>query len=311
MLRQYTLHNLLGEGGYSKVYKCTDSIGIRYACKVMPKAKNRRCRIQQEIMNMKTLHFSPKIVHLVDCGEDDDCYYIIQELCRGGSVNDYICKYNYGENLIASIIRGTARGLCHMHENGLIHRDIKGSNIFFGDLSEDADVKIGDLGLSLEVNEKIVVVDELVGTPFFMSPENLLQRYEFKSDIWSVGVMAYNLLCGKMPFTDRAHPVSPRITQVWKSILHDTPNMECGKWVNISNEAKDFISLCLQKEAHLRPSARECLTHPWLTSTDINDRFKGQPLECQPFQYEHLSLMRAQTLKHPTFPSIYELPTKT
>lgn len=307
MLRQYTLHNLLGEGGYSKVYKCTDTIGIRYACKMLPKNKNRRYRIQQEILNMKRLQFSPKLVDLVDCGEDDEFYYIIQELCRGGSVTEYIRKYEYGENLIASIVRGTARGLCHMHEKGIIHRDIKSSNIFFGDLSEDADIKIGDLGLSIEVDQTRVEVNELVGTPLFMSPENLRQTYEFKSDIWSMGVMAFNLLSGRMPFTDKEHPNNPRVTQVWKSVLFDKPDLNCGKWVNISDNAKDFITMCLQKETSARPTAIECLSHPWLTSTDINDRFKGQPLQCQPFHYDELSIMRAQTLHPPPLPDMFDI----
>jgi calcium-dependent protein kinase len=296
MISKYTLHNVLGEGGYSKVYKCTDNIGIRYACKVLPKNINKRHRIQREILHMQMLKFSPKVVHIVDCGEDENSYYIIQELCRGGSVNQYISKCDYGENMISSVVRGTTRGLCHMHENGIIHSDIKTNNIFFGDLSEDADIKIGDFGLSIQARGDVTLVDDIVGTPYYLAPENLSHKYCFTSDVWGLGVMAYNLLCGKMPFNDKQNPLKPSMSRLWNSILFGTPDMSCGKWTNISEDAKDFIRLCLEKDPKARPSAKDCLTHPWLTKTDINDRFKGQPLDYEPFKYEEELLMNAQTI---------------
>ena len=90
MIGKYTLHNKLGEGGYSTVFKCTDSIGIRYACKVMEKQKNKRNRVTKEVLTMKMMRHSPKIVRYVDACEDATSYYIIQEWCRGGSVYDYM-----------------------------------------------------------------------------------------------------------------------------------------------------------------------------------------------------------------------------
>lgn len=297
MYNHYVLHNRLGEGGYSTVHKCTDNIGIRYVCKILPKNKNTRDRVHKEIEIMKQLNESPKIVRYHDAGENDDAYYIIQEWCRGGNVKDYITEFNsYAENTIASIVRGVLRGLIHMHDKNIIHCDIKSSNILLGDKTEDADVKIADLGTAMHIDEDILHVDSLVGTPWFLAPENLSHIYTKTSDVWSLGVMTYQLLTGRMPFNDFEHPTNPRVPTIWKSILMDKPQMEGKRWIHVSQDAKDFIQLCLIKDHRNRPSPRQCLEHVWLTKSDCNDRFKGKPLNCQPFIYENDGLMNACTL---------------
>lgn len=299
MFGQYTLHQKLGDGGYSTVFKCTDSLGIRYACKVLPKDKNKRVRVQQEIHLMKLLKDSPKIVRFVEAGEDDNAFYIVQELCRGGAVKDYISVHgdSYGENAVASIVRGTLRGLVHMHTLGIIHRDIKSGNIMLGDLSDDADVKLGDLGTAVLSDLDIVEVNDLVGTAFFMAPENLIHRYHVKSDIWSVGVLAYQLLSGTMPFNDKQNPYTPSLNEIWKAILLNEPNTVGRRWDTVGDDAKDFLKLCLCKEYQGRPTAVEGLQHPWLTKTDCMDRFTGTPLTCKPFMFEDIPIMNAQTLQ--------------
>ena len=297
MFGQYTLHQKLADGGYASVYKCTDTIGIRYACKKLPKNKNKRNRITQEIFVMKSLIKSPKIVKFVDAGEDNEHYYIVQEWCRGGSVQDYVKQYpDYGENTVASIVRGTLRGLYHMHERGIIHCDIKAGNVFLGDNSEDADVKIGDMGTAIITKLKVVEVDDLIGTPWFMAPENLNHKYHTTSDIWSLGVMTYQLLSGKLPFNDKSNPSNPSVSLIWKSILTEEPILTGRRWDSISEDAKDFVRMCLEKDYMKRPSSYECLQHPFLTKTDCNDRFKGIALQCEPFKYENEAQMYAMTI---------------
>ena len=296
MFGKYILHEKIGDGGYSSVYKCTDDIGIRYAVKCLPKDKNKRVRVQQEIQVMKMLKKSPKIVRFVDAGEDDESYYIVQEWCRGGDVKSYLSNQDtYVENSVASVARGALRGLIHMHELGIIHCDIKAGNIMVGDTSADADVKVGDMGTAIiaELGEE-VEVDQLVGTPWFMSPENL--SYHVKSDIWSLGVMVYQLLSGNMPFNDHDNPYNPSVAKIWKGILYEEPKMTSRKWNDVSEEAKDFVRKCLTKDYKQRPSAVECLSHEWLTKTDCNDRFRGTPLKCQPFKFEDSPLMNAKTI---------------
>jgi calcium-dependent protein kinase len=302
-MKQYTLHHKLGEGGYASVYKCTDDIGIRYACKILAKQKNKRYRVENEINAMKRMAFSCKVVKLIDACENADNYYIIQEWCRGGTVKDYIdIHYNrklniFGENTVASFIRGTLRGLHHMHTEGIIHRDIKAANILLDDTSEDANVKIGDMGTALIIDTEQTTTPDFVGTPWFMAPETLKSEWKTQSDIWSVGVFAYHLLSGVIPFNDINNPYNPRIHAIWRSILFDELDFSTKHWKDVSQEAKDFVKLCLVKDYIARPSAQECLRHEWLTKTDVNDRFKGKPLKCKPFNFEENTLMKAQTLE--------------
>lgn len=292
MIRGYRLHEKLGSGGYSTVYKCTDTIGIRYACKVLPKDKTKRERITKEISIMKHMLHSPKVVRFIDACEDETSFYIIQEWCRGGSVHDYCKNFDtYGENTVSSIIRGTLRSLCHMHEKGIIHADVKAGNVLLGDSSEDADVKLCDFGTSVILYDNdFIIVDDLRGTPTSMAPENLSSKYHVASDIWSLGVMTHYLLSGSMPFCDKTFPSSPRLQEIWKNILQHQPSLQGKRWDVISEDAKDFVRICLQKNYKDRPSAYECLQHEWLRKTDCTNRFTGTPIQCKPFAYEEKAM---------------------
>jgi serine/threonine protein kinase len=105
------------------------------------------------------------------------------------------------------------------------------------------------------------------------------------------------LLSGKMPFNDHQSPFSPSLSKIWKEILSNEPKMTSSRWNSVSDDAKDFIQKCLTKDYQHRPSAMELLNHPWLTQTDCNDRFKGKPLQCQPFKYEDMTMMKAKTIQ--------------
>lgn len=297
-MNKYFLQDKLGDGGYSSVHRCVDTVGIRYICKVLPKDKNKRVRVQNEVRILKMLSFSTKVPRIVDALEDDSAFYIIQEWCRGGPVQEYVSVYDkYSENTVASIIRGVLRGLHHIHGTGIIHRDIKASNILLADKSEDAEVKICDFGSAVHYDFDEVETDDLNGTPWFMAPESLSHKITPKSDVWSMGVMAYQLLTGRMPFNDRKNPRSPSVSLIWKSILEEEPSWDSKYWGQVSPDAKDFVKACLQKSVEARPSVMECLAHPWLAGTECTDRFKGQPLSVKPFIFEDASLMNAHTYK--------------
>lgn len=297
-MNKYFLHEKLGDGGYSAVHRCTDSVGIRYVCKVLPKDKNKRVRVQNEVQILKLLSFSTKVPRIIEALEDDNAFYIVQEWCRGGPVQEYVSVYNkYSENTVASIIRGVLRGLHHIHETGIIHRDIKASNILLADKSEDAEVKLCDFGSAVLYDFEEVETTDLNGTPWFMSPESLSHKITPKSDVWSMGVMAYQLLTGRMPFNDWKNPRTPSVSMIWRSILDEEPSWSPKYWGHISPQAQDFVKACLQKSLDARPSVMECLSHPWLANSECTDRFKGQPLSVKPFVFEDASLMNAQTYK--------------
>lgn len=301
-MHRYILQEKLGSGGYSTVYKCTDNVGVRYACKVLPMSKNKRNRVQSEIKILKTLANTTRVAKIVDACEDAESFYIIQEWCKGGDIKQYIGNGNkdrYAENTVASIVRGTLRCLYHVHANGIIHRDVKGSNILFADKTEDAEIKLVDFGAAL-INSgnqnSIVESSDIVGTPWFMSPEALGHMYSYKSDIWSVGVLAYQLLCGNMPFNDRENLSNPSMAALFRSIFTDSVSFTGDSWKDISDEAKNFITKCLNKDPNWRPSAEQALNHQWLTQSDCSDRFRGQSLECMPFHYDDMTFMETKSI---------------
>lgn len=142
----------------------------------------------------------------------------------------------------------------------------------------------------------VVEVDDCAGTPLFMAPETLSHKYCCGSDIWSLGVMTYQLLCGRMPFTDRDDPMNPALSKIWFSILHLEPQFNSKAWMNISDEAKDFVSACLVKNHKERVTLSQCLEHAWLTKTDCDDRFIGPALKCEPFKYDD-GFLNANSIK--------------
>jgi calcium-dependent protein kinase len=293
-MNKYILHEKIGTGGYSTVFRCTDNIGIRYACKVLSKTTNKRSCVQQEVDILQKLQYSTKIPRLVEALEDDNSFYIVQEWCKGGQLKEYVAKHDlYGENTVASIARGVLRGVCHIHQSGIIHRDIKAGNILFADKGPDAEVKIVDFGAAINND---VYVSNMVGTPWFMPPEAMQSIYTPSSDVWSIGVLIYQLLSGNMPFNDKNNKYNPSLQALWYSILMDDPSFKSKSWINISDNAKDFVKMCLNKCHKERPSAVECLQHPWLTSTDCEDRFSGIQLSCTPFKYESGSCMNTRSI---------------
>lgn len=282
----YHLQSKIASGSKSSVYRCIDDIGIRYACKKMPKTLNKRYNVQNEIDTMRKLSYSTRVVKLVDVVEDTDNFFIIQELCRGGTIRDYLGHQpSYGEKTIASIIRGVLRSLYHIHYMNILHRDIKPENVLLTDNSADAVVKICDMGLSIfnKFTDDRLSTAKMAGTPLYMSPESLQQEYGTKSDIWSVGVMTYNLLSGQFPFNDKDNHSQPSVHKIWYAILNEDPLMTSSRWDNVSVEAKDFVYWLLQKSHVDRPTIKEALNHSWLLQSDCEDRFIGPPLKCTEF----------------------------
>jgi calcium-dependent protein kinase len=164
------------------------------------------------------------------------------------------------------------------------------------DPSDDAEVRLIDFGAAIWCKGETVECSDLIGTPWFVSPEGLGHTFTFKSDVWSVGVLTYQLLSGKMPFNDIQNPTNPSLNVIFRMIFTHDPTYDKGVWTDISEDAKDFISKCLNKDYTQRPSAIEALDHPWLTKTDCNDRFTGTPLVCSPFICDDGTIMHARTM---------------
>ena len=202
----------------------------------------------------------PNIIKFYETYHDKYFFHIVMELCQGKEVFDKIANHGYmPEKKVVNIIFKVLLAIAHCHSRGITHRDLKPENILFESLKPDAEIKLIDFGLSRKYakDEKMHTV---LGTPYYVAPEVLKGEYDEKCDIWSIGAMTYLMLCGDPPFTGSSN------NEIFKKIIKNDLKFNPYKWKNISDNAKDFVKLCLKKNASERPSASKAVEHKWFTN---------------------------------------------
>ena len=248
----------LGRGAFGSVYRSLnwttgETVAIKQVRLVdMPKAELNV--IMQEIDLLKHLHH-PNIVKYHDSLKSADSLYIVLEYCENGSLHQ-ICK-NFGkfpENLVSLYSQQVLQGLLFLHEQGVIHRDIKGANIL---TTKEGLVKLADFGVATK--QTGLAEGSVVGTPYWMAPEVIeLAGATTASDIWSLGCTVIELLDGKPPY----HKLAP-MPALFRIVNDDHPPLPEG----CSPLVRDFLMQCFQKDPNLRVSAKKLLKHPWIVST--------------------------------------------
>ncbi|KAL7568591.1 hypothetical protein ACA910_002702 [Epithemia clementina (nom. ined.)] len=181
---------------------------------------------------------------------------IVMEYCSGGDLNTRSpCSNEYEAKMIVAKI---VEAVNYLHLLGIIHRDIKHENIMFESTAPDAEIKLIDFGLAQRYGKNERFHDK-VGTVYTMSPQVIKGDYDKQADIWSIGVVTYELLVGHFPFwADTRKAIAQKI-------VAGKYSMEGKTWKHISAEAKDFIKKCLQMEPSLRYTADEALKSAWLS----------------------------------------------
>ncbi len=222
---KYEIQGVLGTGGMGVVYKGWDpSIARAVAIKSINKSSHQGgeldgalSRFRQEAQAVGRL-VHPRIVQIYDYIEDDQGAHIVMELVNGQTLKQLLDqKIHYGIADVGIIIRQILDGIGYAHENGVVHRDIKPSNIL---INEDGRIKINDFGIAHIEASELTQVGDLLGTPHYMSPEQCMGTdVDGLADLFSIGVIAYELLTGSKPFTGNfasvmnqvinAHPVNP------------------------------------------------------------------------------------------------------
>lgn len=266
---KYVLKDLLGTGAFSQVRlaEVKDDPSHVVAIKIIDKKalKGKEDSLENEIKVLRRLRH-PNIVQLLDTYEDIERVYLVIELVTGGELFDRIVeKGSYTEKDAADLIRQVLEAVDYMHDQGVVHRDLKPENLLYFSQDEDSKIMISDFGLSKMEDSGIMAT--ACGTPGYVAPEVLAQKpYGKAVDVWSIGVIAYILLCGYPPFYDEND------ANLFAQILKGEFEFDSPYWDEISDSAKDFIRQLMCVDVEKRYTCKQSLRHPWICGNAASDR---------------------------------------
>ena len=243
----------IGKGSFSRVYKGY-KVGLPdklYAIKKMEYDPDNH-RLKKEIEVMKNISH-PNIVKLYDVIYQEDSMYLILEYCKNGDLSKYLKNRPLKEEYAQKYLRQMVSALKYLISKNIIHRDLKPHNILVNDNYE---LKISDFGFA-RYFETNTLVDTLCGSPLYMAPEIMKNKnYTIKSDLWSVGIILYEMLTGYPPYKVKT------IYNLIKSI--DQNQIKLPKHISISDECYDLLFKLLVKEPENRIDWEHFFEHPWL-----------------------------------------------
>jgi len=264
MMDFYTKGKRLGAGKFGVTILCTEiATGQHYACKCISKCVSQKTldMVQREIdiLWWISLREHPNIISIKDVFEDHLYIYIVMELCEGGMVYDRMNEneITFGEPRVAQMIKDIVCAIEVCHSFGIVHRDLKPKNLMFQTKDKDSAIKIIDFGLA-QVFEQDEVLIDVVGTPFYLAPEVIKHNHGPKADIWSIGVILFDMLLGLVPVSGNTS------TETDKDITETGYEFDVDPLSCISEGAKDLLQKMLNVNVNERLSASDVLKHPWI-----------------------------------------------
>eukprot|EP01060_Flectonema_neradi_P002245 TRINITY_DN11366_c0_g2_i1.p1 TRINITY_DN11366_c0_g2~~TRINITY_DN11366_c0_g2_i1.p1 ORF type:complete len:480 (+),score=66.47 TRINITY_DN11366_c0_g2_i1:83-1441(+) len=270
----YSLIEEIGRGHYSVVHRCERKDGEKFAAKVILKGTevvDIMDEIRREVELLKEVKGHEHITTIEDSFESENELIIIMDLMEGGMLFDQIVRQkHYSETSAAVVLRNLLSALKHMHERGIAHRDLKPENIMLTVKSDITHCKIVDFGFAEKCPPNL---SKCCGTPLYIAPEILNcglfktgDEYGLECDMWSLGVIAYILLCGYPPFRGRS------TNEQFKAIVRGRYSYPANKvWGVISDPAKEFVSSLLILDTSERATAGQALEAEWIISSSDPD----------------------------------------
>ncbi|KAM7110924.1 serine/threonine-protein kinase DCLK1 isoform 2-T2 [Molossus nigricans] len=264
---RYKVGRTIGDGNFAVVKECVErSTAREYALKIIKKSK---CRgkehmVQSEVSILRRVKH-PNIVLLIEEMDVPTELYLVMELVKGGDLFDAITSTNkYTERDASGMLYNLASAIKYLHSLNIVHRDIKPENLLVYEHQDGSkSLKLGDFGLATIVDGPLYTV---CGTPTYVAPEIIAETgYGLKVDIWAAGVITYILLCGFPPFRGSGDDQEVLFDQ----ILMGQVDFPSPYWDNVSDSAKELITMMLLVDVDQRFSAVQVLEHPWVNDDGL------------------------------------------
>uniref|UniRef100_A0A8B9R5I7 Serine/threonine-protein kinase DCLK2 n=1 Tax=Anas platyrhynchos TaxID=8839 RepID=A0A8B9R5I7_ANAPL len=263
ILEKYKVGKVIGDGNFAVVKECIErSTGKEFALKIIDKAKccGKEHLIENEVSILRQVKH-PNIIMLIEEMDTPTELYLVMELVKGGDLFDAITSSTkYTERDGSAMVYNLASALKYLHGLNIVHRDIKPENLLVCEYPDGTkSLKLGDFGLATVVEGPLYTV---CGTPTYVAPEIIAETgYGLKVDIWAAGVITYILLCGFPPFRSENNLQEDLFDQILVGKLE----FPSPYWDNITDSAKELISLMLHVNAEARYTAAQILSHPWVS----------------------------------------------